>query len=73
MTIGVDDIARISYEAARLALNTGEIPWARLSTEALNSRRAETGFRLKNTRAKYDGDPKDNLMTAVAQQLREYM
>ncbi len=72
MTIGVDDITRIAYEATRLGLENGVIPWERLNEGAKDLHRDEIRAYLDDSLLDevYEGD---RVKHAIALELRSYM
>ena len=72
MRLGVGDIARISYEAARLGLKSSLMPWARMDETARKVVIADTENRL-NGRGGSESSPEGSIMAAVTQQLREFL
>ncbi len=72
MTLGVDDIARIPYEAIRLGLRTGEMPWKRMKTNQKDVLRIKAQDCLNNPEPNTD-DTKLRMFYAFVQQLRKYM
>lgn len=74
MKLGVDDIARISWEVTRKAMDPGGVPWQRVHPESKDDLREETRHNLENEPKKVG----QVLVPAVlrhiiTQQLREYM
>lgn len=72
MTLGVDDIARIAFEATRIGLKSSLMPWDRLSETVKENELKEAKNRLNDP--KYGEDcPEGCMMAAITQQLRNYM